>query len=193
VHGLIKARGKKLVVYEDEGSSNGSYLNGRRISSSSLKVGDTLILGPYEISIRSNEEMATRSGDATTSTKAFELTSGRNNPNAVMSGNLRDMPLAELLQALEFNKRTGTLTILTKKLKGMLVLAKGVPVSCVFGKLTGEEAAIAMMSFKEGRFSLDGNEPTGVEHTMECTLTSLLFEASRQTDEEARAEGESAA
>jgi pSer/pThr/pTyr-binding forkhead associated (FHA) protein len=185
VHGLIKVRGKTLVVYEDEGSSNGSYLNGRRISSSSLKVGDTLTLGPYEVSIRSNEEMAAPSaGESTASTKAFQLTAGRNDPNAVMSGNLREIPLGELFQALEFNKRTGTLTVLTPKLKGTLVVSKGQPISCEFGKLNGRDAVLAMMSFSKGNFSLASSVPEGLERTMSCTLTSLLFEASRQKDEE---------
>lgn len=183
VHALIKVRGT-MLVYEDEGSSNGTYINGKRVSTAHLKVGDQLTLGPYEIDIRSNEEMAAR-GNTTVQTKAFVLTSRRGNRTAAMEGNLREIPLSELLQALEFNKRSGTLTIFTKKLKGTLVLAEGRPITASFGRLSDAAAILAMLTFRAGRFSLDG-DAVDMEPTMEDSLTSLLFEASRQEDEEAR-------
>lgn len=184
-HALIKVRGRKLIQYEDEGSSNGSFLNGRRISSSSLKVGDKLTLGPYDLEIRSNEEMASRHGEDTTKTKAFEITASRANPNAVMSGNLKEVPLSELFQALEFNKRTGTLTVMNRQHKGVLVLDAGRPIGATLDDEVGEEAILGMLTLRRGRFSLTSvaNEVEG-EQTIQRSLTALLFEASRRVDED---------
>lgn len=174
-----------MIVLEDEGSSNGCYVNKRRVSSCHLKVGDKLVLGPYELEIRSNEEMAARHGDDTTKTKAFRITSSRTRPDAVMSGDLEEVPLSELFQALEFNKRTGTLSVFSKEHKGMLVIDKGVPTIATFDDLQGEEAALAMLTVRAGRFSLTSTmeELKGDPKTIEKSLTALLFEASRREDE----------
>lgn len=184
VHALVKVRGK-MVVFEDEGSSNGSYVNKRRVSSSHLKVGDKLVLGPYELEVRSNEAMAARHGDETTKTKAFEITASRTKPDAVMSGLLEEVPLTELFQALEFNKRTGTLSVVNKEHKGMLVLVNGAPSVATFDDLTGEEAVLGMLTVRKGRFSLTSTveELEGEPDPIQGTLNALLFEASRREDE----------
>jgi len=185
VHGLIKVRfGSNLIVYEDEGSSNGSYLNGKRVPSTILKVGDTLTIGPYELDIRSNETMTARHPADASTTNSLELTSvARVQPSAAMTGLLQEVPMTEVLQGIEFNKKTGTLSVVgPNKVCGELVFGGGQPLFATFGELSDDEAVLEMIALREGRFTLSGEAEPG-QRTMSTTLTGLLLEASRRIDE----------
>lgn len=179
-HAVVKVLGKTMVL-EDEGSSNGVYLNGKRAASTLLKIGDTFSIGPYEIEIRSTEQMVEH--DRETSTKSMELTSvSRMNPGAALTGRLAEVPVVELLQQLEFNKKTGTLDINHDDHHGQLVVANGLPVWATYDELSDDEAVIAMAQLKDGRFSFSANVEPG-DKTMSSRITGLLFEASRRMDE----------
>ncbi|MCA8923153.1 MAG: FHA domain-containing protein, partial [Planctomycetes bacterium] len=179
-HAVVKVLGKTMVI-EDEGSSNGSYLNGKRVSSSLLKVGDKITIGPYDVDIRSTDDMVEH--DQESSTKSMELTSvSRINPAASLTGLLDEVPAAELLQQLEFNKKTGTLDIHHSDSHGQLVVANGLPVWATYEELTDDEAVIAMAQLTRGRFSFSANVEPG-DKTMRSRITGLLFEASRRMDE----------
>jgi len=186
-HAVIKVLGKTMVL-EDEGSSNGVYLNGKRAASTLLKVGDTFSIGPYEIEIRSTEQMVDH--DRETSTKSMELTSvSRMNPGAALTGRLAEVPVVELLQQLEFNKKTGTLDINHGDHHGQLVVANGLPVWAAYDDLSDDEAVITMAQLKDGRFSFSANVEPG-DKTMSSRITGLLFEASRRMDEVGASEAE---
>lgn len=181
-HALIKVRGK-LLVLEDEGSSNGVYVNGQRVSSSVLKVGDRLTIGPYELEIRSNEEMAAVPPDGSTPTNLALTSLQRIQPGAAMTGRLDEVAASELLQQLEFNKKSGTLTIhLSGGLGGELVVKQGRPARAKLGEEQDNEAVIQMALLRTGRFTFSARVEEG-EERMQTTLTGLLLEASRRQDE----------
>ncbi len=189
-HAVVKVRGTTLV-FEDEGSSNGSFLNGNRVSHSTMRVGDTLSLGPYEVTIRSNDDMNKQTeGKGDTSTN-LELTSvSRLNPAAALTGKLQEMPLTELLQGIEFNKKSGTLTINAEGQKGVLVVADGMPQFATWGTVKDDEAVQQMLSLVKGRFTFNGQLEPGAR-TMRASITAMLLEASRRIDEGETAQAES--
>ena len=181
-HALIKVRGKMLVL-EDEGSSNGVYVNGQRVSSSMLKVGDKLTIGPYELELRSNEEMAQAPPDGSTPTNLALTSLQRIQPGAAMTGRLDEVAASELLQQLEFNKKTGTLTIhLPGAQGGELVVKQGRPVRASLCEAADDEAVIQIALLRAGRFTFSARVEPGDER-MRGTLTGLLLEASRRIDE----------
>jgi pSer/pThr/pTyr-binding forkhead associated (FHA) protein len=185
VHGLFKVRAKSgMIVYEDEGSSNGSYLNGKRTPSSILREGDTLTIGPYEMVLRSNEDMHSRHKKDDT-TGSLELTSvARIKPSAAMTGLLHEVPMTEVLQGIEFNKKTGTLSVVgSGRREGQVSVLAGQPLRAHFGDLVGSEAVLAMIQLPEGRFTLTGEVDADEERNMNDSLTGLLLEASRRIDE----------
>ncbi|MGE0709737.1 MAG: FHA domain-containing protein [Planctomycetota bacterium] len=185
VHALIKVHQKsKVVVFEDEGSSNGSYLNGKRIPSSILRQDDVLTIGPYELVIRSNEQMLARDAKDSETTGSLELTSvARVKPTAAMTGLLQEVPMTEVLQGIEFNAKSGTLTVSAPgKREGELVFAQGQPIRARFGAHVGDEAVLEMITLTEGRFTISGDVDPG-EREMSSSLTALLLEASRRIDE----------
>ena len=191
-HAALKAHGKSILL-EDEGSSNGVYVNGHRVSSAALKVGDKLTIGPYELEVRSNEDMA-RPGvqDGSTPTNPAFTSLQRVQPGAAMTGRLDEVPAGELLQQLEFNKKTGTLTIHVPGGDGELVVEGGRPVRARFRQEIDDAAVVRLALLTSGRFTFTARIQPG-ERRMQGTLTALLFEASRQADELARVEAEPAA
>lgn len=181
-HAVVKVRGAN-IVFEDEGSSNGSYVNGQRVSHSLLRVGDTIAIGPYEVEVRSNDDMSSSSDDKSDTRTNLELTSvSRLNPLAAMTGKIQEVPLAEVLQGIEFNKKTGTLTVVSERQQGALVVSGGAPVFARWGDLTDDKAVLRMLTLIKGRFAFAGEVQPG-ERTMRSSLTGLLLEASRLIDE----------
>lgn len=180
-HAVVKVRGAN-IVYEDEGSSNGSFVNGQRVSHTLLRIGDVITLGPYEVELKSNDQMEAKDEKSETKTN-LELTSvSRLSPMAAMIGKLNEVPLAEVLQGVEFNKKTGTLTVVSERQQGVLVVQEGEPLFARWGDLTDDDAVLRMLTLIKGRFALTGDVEPG-ERTMRSTLTGLLLEASRRIDE----------
>lgn len=185
VHALIKVRPSAgMIVIEDEGSSNGTFVNGKRAPSSILREGDEITLGPYEVVIRSHQDMNKRDHDDGESTNSLELTSvARILPSAAMTGLLQEVPMTEVLQGIEFNKKTGTLSVTSAdRITGVLAYSDGRPMYAGYGELRDAEAVLAMISLKAGSFALTG-EVDGGEQRMQTTMTGLLLEASRRIDE----------
>lgn len=182
-HALIKIRGKSIVL-EDEGSSNGVLVNEQRVSSAMLKPGDKLQIGPYELEVRSNEQMAEASSpeDGATPTNLALTSLARMKPGAAMTGRLDEVPVTELLQQLEFNKKTGTLTIHVKSGEGELVVADGRPMFARFGPHRDDEATVRMALLTQGRFTFSARVEPG-DRRMQGTITGILLEASRRVDE----------
>lgn len=181
-HAVVKVRGAN-IVFEDEGSSNGSFVNGQRVSHSLLRVGDLIAIGPYEVEVRSNDDMSTSDDDKSETRTNLDLTSvSRLNPLAAMTGKIQEVPLAEVLQGIEFNKKSGTLTVVSERQQGVLVVAGGAPVFARWGDLKDDPAVLRMLTLIKGRFTFAG-EPQPGERTMRSSLTGLLLEASRLIDE----------
>jgi pSer/pThr/pTyr-binding forkhead associated (FHA) protein len=185
VHALIKVRlSAGMIVIEDEGSSNGTFVNGKRAPSSILREGDEITLGPYEVVIRSHQEMNRRDDDEGESTNSLELTSvARILPSAAMTGLLQEVPMTEVLQGIEFNKKSGTLSVTSPdRVTGVMAYSEGRPLYAGYGELRDAEAVLAMIALKAGSFALTGEVEAG-EHRMQTTMTGLLLEASRRIDE----------
>lgn len=173
-HCSIKVRRQHLVI-EDEGSSNGTLVNERRVSTADLKVGDVITIGPYVMEVL-DEERAAAWEQEDESAAAVDV-------SHALSGRLDEMPLREVLQQLEFNARTGTLQVASGRRRGQLVLEEGRPLSASFQGLSDEKAVLAMLALEEGRFSFVRTPDLGPRRMSGVTLTALLLESSRRTDE----------
>ncbi len=179
-HAVFKVSGKQITL-EDQGSSNGCFVNTKRCTNQIVKVGDKVEIGPYEIEIRdSGEELSPKDGS---DTKSFDLTSvNATGPGASMAGNLSDVPLSEILQGIEFHAKTCTLSISDGKLKGKVIFAAGKPVTASWGGERDLDAVRCMLRLKDGRFFLSNDvEPT--DATMKHTVTALLLDDARDLDE----------
>lgn len=179
-HVSFKIRGKAVTVY-DLGSSNGVYINGQRRTQHAVSVGDQLQIGPYQLLIKDGFAESSGLDDTSEQTQINMVV------NAAMAGNLRETPVAELFQSLEFNQKTGMLTITHRGIHAFFAVEEGKPHSARFGRLRDKEAALAMLAFEEGHFTFMNSEPKIKDRTMTGgTITGLLLDASRRKDEESQ-------
>lgn len=162
------------ILFEDR-SSNGSSVNGKRVKTATLAHGDVVQLGPFEIHI-----LPTADPPA-----AAELGGGtlRVDSGAMIMGQLEDEPLVQTLQGLEFNARTGTLEVLSGRVRGTFSVKEGKPWSADLQDLHDDEALLAMLALTEGRFTFTATASLPGERRMSGSITGLLLEHSRRTDE----------
>lgn len=177
-HAAIRVIGGRSLILEDLDSSNGTFLNGKKIAASHIKPGDVIQIGPFEIDIRDKPYSDDISKYGVTNTEF--LTTNR---AAAMTGKIEKTPLVEVLQSIEFNEKTGTLYVETKTEDGFFVFAEGRPISAIFGEKINIEAILNMLRLSKGNFTLTDNlEPLASD--INCSITNILFEFSKQQDEQ---------
>jgi pSer/pThr/pTyr-binding forkhead associated (FHA) protein len=170
-----------VAILRDLGSENGTQVDGRAVREHRLADGEEISVGPYTCTYRCVDgrgslgkllEIDNSSGD----------TARLNGP--ALSGRLEEISLYVVLQALEFNEKTGTLELTgTGHEDGRLTLDHGVPVHASIGELTGERAVFSFLSHEQGEFrftqEVDENLPSNLEGH---TVTELLLNARERMD-----------
>jgi FHA domain/Domain of unknown function (DUF4388) len=154
-------------------STNGTLVNGKRVKhESTLKVGDVVSLGPYDLELRKTPE----GGADQAHTAPLDF-------SAFQSGALDESALLEVFQGIEFNRKTGTLTVVSGQLRGQLVVREGLPLEASLGQASHGEAVLQMLSLRGGRYTFSSAPSVDTERSMRITLTGLLLEHNRRLDE----------
>jgi len=103
---------------------------------------------------------------------------------SVMRGRLEMMSLANILQVLEAERRTGTLRLTSGSRRGELVFADGRVAFAMEGARLGDAAVYCLLSWDKGEFSLDPTPATGSpEAQVTKSSQGLLMEGARRLDE----------
>lgn len=172
-HLKIRRVGGRVEV-EDLGSSNGTFLNEQRLAGKSpFVMGDRILVGPFELTLSGGSSELDETMDPSSTQAA-----------AAWTGNLDATPLSEVLHDIEFNQHTGTLEVRSGRINARMQVFQGRPVKVRYDgkKLVGQEAGLAMLRLKGGRFLF---QPTSkIKGTpLPFTLTSLLLDYAREVDE----------
>ncbi|OPX35513.1 hypothetical protein B1H10_01100 [candidate division KSB1 bacterium 4484_188] len=96
-------------------------------------------------------------------------------------GNLADLSMAEVIQLLNMNKRSGKLEVFGSQ-KGNIIFRKGEMVFAEIGDLLGVEAINEAVAFHEGMFKFDPGE-IEVEANIKGSTMNVLLDALRIMDE----------
>jgi pSer/pThr/pTyr-binding forkhead associated (FHA) protein len=164
------------VWVRDLGSRNGTFVNGVRVPRARLRDGDRLLMGAelFRVAWVSADSVKEQVDEAAESM-------GRS-----MSGNIKDIPLADVLQWLATSRKTGTLYINGAR-RGALSLEGGmVRHARIEGRenIKPDKALLRMLGWSEGGFSLDNKlEEIPEEDAIAPSLEGVLMEAARQQDE----------
>lgn len=171
-HAVIRVEGRTVLV-EDLGSSNGTYLNHVLLRApAELRPGDKLGIGPYELRIL----------DAPPATAASDMDATA--IISTLSGDLSEVAGVELFQDIEFNQRSGTLEVRSRRSLGIVELREGHPISARFDDLGGREALLAILALRQGHFAFHSGEPKG--DPLPFRLSALLLDYARAQDEQGR-------
>jgi hypothetical protein len=185
VHAEIRWQGETPVLV-DRDSANGVYANGKRIKEAPLSSGDEIEIGPFLCVYRFGdpEEAKAESG---------EISKTMADKGDVLGGRITESGLAEILQSLEFNTKTGTLSVFARSFSGWITIENGVPGAAESvdpggdrGSKTDVEAVMELLTLKEGHFSF-APELRTPEKRIRASITGLLLEWGRRADESAGA------
>jgi hypothetical protein len=99
-----------------------------------------------------------------------------------LQGNLQDLPLAELLQSLEVNRKSGAIFLYNGAEEGSVYVTSGRISHAVSANLEGEEAFYLMASWKKGRFVFEDGRPSP-KRSVAREVPDMLMEAARREDE----------
>jgi CheY-like chemotaxis protein len=102
-----------------------------------------------------------------------------------IEGGLAQLPLADLMQILSMNRRSGRLTLAHGPERGEVTLANGRPANARTGEVEGEKALFRLLGWKEGTFAFIPG-PAPVRPRIDRTMEDALLEGARQSDERVR-------
>ena len=186
------------VVYQDYqpelhdlGSTNGTFLNGKRVHRAFLKHGDRFQVGANVFEVRlglETTDVAAADAGSDSHVRHLQLllkTKKNNLPEqaSAISGRIAEIRLTSLLQIIESDRATGTLVVLHAGREGKLHIHQGVVRHATLGRASGVKALYRLMALEEGSFDLyiPGRNPD--YDTVEGDLQTHLLEAMRQKDE----------
>ncbi len=115
------------------------------------------------------------------SKKVKDIDSGGTAAVKGFEGNLQDFSLAEIVQLLNLNQRSGTLHV-EAELSGDIVFENGNMVFAKFGEHEGEDAIYKAVPQKDGQFHFVPGEKKA-NPNIEGSTMNVLLEACRQADE----------
>ena len=98
-----------------------------------------------------------------------------------LTGSLREVEPADVLQLIAMGRKTGVLTIVTRQDRAQVYFKDGQPVHAVCGAATGEEAVFHLLSRSEGDFSFEA-APIDCPLTISADMQRLMLEGARRLD-----------
>lgn len=195
-HARISVR-EGAVHLEDLGSTNGSFVNGERVSNRVLASGDRILFGTSIIKlIQSSADAA--SGSPSTSTAEFQdepepsarktmtMPPAGQTVAGAMSGLLQEVSLPDLLQLFSTSRKSGVLRLHDEPNHAAVYLREG---RVVFAEIDGltdlppDKAAFRVMTWTRGMFVLEPPSDRVFETELEMSTEALMMEAMRLMDE----------
>lgn len=198
------------ITIEDLGSTNGTFVNGEKISKCSLKAGDRILIGTSIIKLvyeqYGDSEVPppppmmgdVHVEDVTQAPQEFGLSSSGRiaqqghtvtsaAQSSVLSGNIEQLALTDLLQLLGSSKKTGGLFITSPQgAEGCIYLKAGRIYGAVINghfEVPAVRAFCRLMMWTAGNFFLDSTATFEFENPVDETVESMLIESMRVLDE----------
>ena len=100
-------------------------------------------------------------------------------------GSFRGAELVEFLQMLEFNQKSGTLTVVAGPIRGRMMIHQGRIVTAESGHVNGPRAVGRLLTQQQGDFEFTPGEASG-EHEFDLRISQALLNVMRYRDETGR-------
>ncbi len=174
------------VYIQDLGSTNGTFVNGEKISRSRLNEGDRVLVGTSIMKVVGADERSFSQTEAEARRRLEagaqrQLTAGR-----PMSGVIEEIPLPDLLQLLSTSRKSGVLTIASRAGIGKIYMRKGqIYFSAINDNfaIKPQKAIYRMLTWTTGTFELEPSVEMQVMEEVQESTEALLMEGVRLLDE----------
>jgi pSer/pThr/pTyr-binding forkhead associated (FHA) protein len=191
-HAVFRLTGGVLTV-EDQGSTNGTFVNGERIDKATLNEGDRVLIGTSILRVVGSDATSPVEGRKSMLENAtMKATRPRTNepPASIepprMTGSLEEIPLPDLMQLFSTSKKSGVLVLRNAESVGRLYLDQGrirhAEINTSAG-LSPTKAVYRLLGFTRGQFALDPPEDRTFAAPLDLGATEVLMEGFRQLDE----------
>lgn len=176
------------VTIEDMGSTNGTFVNGEKVRSATLREGDRVLIGTSILKLvaLAPEPESSVSADVAAKRRVTMRQSVPPDEAPRMSGNLEEIPLPDLMQLFGTSKKSGVLVLRTNARLGRIYLSEG---RTVFAAIEGQpevmtlKACYRMLTWKKGFFALDPPSTQEFSEQISVSAQEMLMEGFRQQDE----------
>ena len=189
-HAVLQLRGDKIHL-EDRGSTNGTFVNGEKISKAVVSKGDRILIGTSIMKVVDATEdapgMSTQ--DASSARRENYQDLGRTTMHSgarSMTGTIAEVPLPDLIQLFSTSKKTGTLVLTRGRVVAKIHLDQGRLVYSTISDspdLSPLKAIYRILSWDDGTFELVGPEPHNFPDQINMPTEHILMEGLRQLDE----------
>ena len=176
------------VNIDDLGSTNGTFVNGERVTHAELQEGDRVLIGSNILKVVATDSAAPI---GTPMDGVQHRTATRTGgSDARMSGNLEEIPLPDLMQLFGTSRKTGTLVVSSQGKIGRIHLRGGlvhyVEAETEDGDripIEGLKFAYRMIAWERGLFELTPEDPRKFDNPLDLNVQEILMEGFRQKDE----------
>ena len=190
-HARITTHGGEFVI-EDLGSTNGTFVNGEKISRRQLTDGDRVLVGTSIIKLMStNGDVDTTREVAALPEHLFAPAAPSNSSQQLqatgaIAGRIDELSLPDLLQFLSSSRKSGQLSV-QSGWRGTITLDEGRVVGATLGEeplLVGEDAFYKMLWSQSGTFNLEPTaDPVPEEEAINAPTEMMVMESMRLLDE----------
>lgn len=186
-HAHLEIKGEKIYL-EDRGSTNGTFVNGEKVSKAVVTKGDRVLIGTSIMKVveasedASGQVVAGAAGGRKQELSRTTMHSGSRS----MSGTIAEVPLPDLIQLFSTSKKTGTLVLTRDSVVAKIHLDRGRLVYAAINDspgLTPIKAIYRILAWEDGTFELIGPEPHDFPDLIDMPTEHILMEGLRQLDE----------
>ena len=181
-----------VATIEDLGSTNGTFVNGEKISKTILREGDRILIGTNILKVI---KLVVQSTDSRRNLESMKRRAATARPRSTgtaseeaprMTGSLEEISLADLLQLFGTSRKSGVLVVRADSRVGKIYLDDGL---LHFALIEGQaelkpfKAIYRMLEWRQGFFELEPADKRKMEGALNLTAQEVLMEVIRQQDE----------
>jgi pSer/pThr/pTyr-binding forkhead associated (FHA) protein len=186
-HARIRVENDQINI-KDLGSTNGTFVNGERVSQATVKRGDRILIGTSIMKVveTDREPRTTRAEGMPVQRTTENLPQETDLESRSMIGTIKEVPLPDLIQLFSTSKKTGTVIIKSNNVVGKIHLKQG---QLIYASLSDApqlkplKAIFRILSWNSGSFELVGPEQIDFPETIDMPTEHILMEGLRHLDE----------
>ena len=179
-HARILCSASEIAI-EDLGSTNGTFVNGEKITRTTLKEGDRVLIGTSILKVVRLDPAAPMPRRDSSTTNAGRST-------RTMGGSIDEIPLPDLLQLLGSSKKSGVLVVRSDNDVGRIHLRKGTVTFATINDLAVVpplKSLFRILTWSHGSFELDAPDEQPRLNEISVGVQELLLD---RTSADRRAE-----
>jgi hypothetical protein len=186
-HAILVIQGDKIHL-EDRGSTNGTFVNGEKVSKAVVTKGDRILIGTSIMKVveASDEPVGQITHDSQAAKQKELSRTTMHSGSRSMSGTIAEVPLPDLIQLFSTSKKTGTLVLTQGSVVAKIHLDRGRLVYAAINdapSLQAIKAIYRILAWEDGNFELVGPEPHDFPDLIDMPTEHILMEGLRQLDE----------